>query len=66
VVGVVLELLVTADDPAVDLLVRRGDPQGVDAELVEPARDQLLGQAAQVAAVERADVVVRRRARGRS
>jgi hypothetical protein len=60
VIGVVLELLVTAHDPAVDLLVRRGDPQRVDPELVEPARGDLRGQPAQIAAVERPDVVLRR------
>ena len=57
VVGVVLELLVATDHPAVDLLVRRGDPQRVDPERVEPALGDLLGQPAQIAAVKGADVI---------
>jgi hypothetical protein len=60
VVGVVLELLVAADHPAVDLLVRRGDPQRVDAQRIEPADRQPGGQPAQIAAVKRGDVVARR------
>jgi len=58
VVGVVLELLVATHHPAVDLLVRRGDPDGVDAEFLEPALLELVRHAFQVTAVERADLVL--------
>ncbi|MNT39202.1 hypothetical protein D3C72_1754300 [compost metagenome] len=56
VVGVMLELLLAAHHPAVYLFVRRRDPQGVDAQFPEIAGFELLRDAADVAAMEAADV----------
>ncbi|MNM72833.1 hypothetical protein D3C81_845350 [compost metagenome] len=60
VVGVVLELLLAAHHPAVYLLVRRRNPQGVDAQFAEIAGVELLRDAGNIAAVEAADIAAMR------
>ncbi len=57
VVGVMAKVaLVTAADPAMDLLEGRADPQCVDPQLLQVV--ELAGQAAQVAAMEGTDLLL--------
>ena len=56
VVGVVFELFLPTHHPTVRLFVRRGDPDRIDAEVLEPAFVEFLRQAGEVPAVKRADI----------